>query len=45
MFEFLKVMLFDDEFIVGKRLKLVLIKIGCEVEVFEDFCKVLECID
>jgi DNA-binding NtrC family response regulator len=32
----LKILLLDDEPIVGKRLKPALTKIGCEVEVFED---------
>ena len=32
----LKVLLLDDEPIVGKRLKPALAKIGCEVEFFED---------
>jgi len=41
----LKVLLLDDEPIVGKRLKPALTKIGCEVEVFEDSRKALERID
>jgi DNA-binding NtrC family response regulator len=41
----LKVMLLDDEPIVGKRLKPALTKIGCEVEVFQDSSKALERID
>ncbi len=45
MSEPLKVMLLDDEPIVGKRLKPALTKIGCEVEVFEDSRKALERID
>ena len=45
MSELLKVMLLDDEPIVGKRLKPALTKIGCEVEVFEDSRKALERID
>ena len=45
MSEPLKVMLLDDEPIVGKRLKPALTKIGCEVEVFEDPRKALERID
>ena len=45
MSEPLKVLLLDDEPIVGKRLKPALTKIGCEVEVFEDSCKALERID
>ena len=32
----LKILLLDDEPIVGKRLKPALSKIGCEVEVFQD---------
>lgn len=36
MAERLKLLLLDDEPIVGKRLKPALAKIGCEVEVFED---------
>ncbi|RLC30991.1 MAG: response regulator [Deltaproteobacteria bacterium] len=36
MSEKLKVLLLDDEPIVGKRLKPALTKIGCEVEVFQD---------
>ena len=42
MSEPLKVMLLDDEPIVGKRLKPALAKIGCEVEVFEDPITALE---
>ena len=42
MTEPLKVLLLDDEPIVGKRLKPALTKIGCEVEVFEDSRKALE---
>ena len=42
MSEHLKVLLLDDEPIVGKRLKPALTKIGCEVEVFEDSRKALE---
>lgn len=42
MSEPLKVLLLDDEPIVGKRLKPALTKIGCEVEVFEDSRKALE---
>ena len=45
MFEPLKILLLDDEPIVGKRLKPALTKIGCEVEVFEDSRKALERID
>ncbi len=45
MSEPLKVLLLDDEPIVGKRLKPALTKIGCEVEVFEDSRKALERID
>jgi DNA-binding NtrC family response regulator len=45
MSEHLKVLLLDDEPIVGKRLKPALTKIGCEVEVFEDSRKALERID
>jgi DNA-binding NtrC family response regulator len=45
MSEPLKVMLLDDEPIVGKRLKPALTKIGCEVEVFEDSRQALERID
>lgn len=45
MSEPLKVMLLDDEPIVGKRLKPALTKIGCEVEVFEDSREALERID
>ena len=41
----LKVLLLDDEPIVGKRLKPALTKIGCEVEVFEDSRQALERID
>jgi DNA-binding NtrC family response regulator len=41
MSEPLKVLLLDDEPIVGKRLKPALTKIGCEVEVFEDSRKAL----
>jgi DNA-binding NtrC family response regulator len=41
----LKVLLLDDEPIVGKRLKPALTKIGCEVEVFEDSRKAVERID
>ncbi|RJQ70175.1 MAG: response regulator [Desulfobacteraceae bacterium] len=36
MTEALKILLLDDEPIVGKRLKPALAKIGCEVEVFQD---------
>jgi DNA-binding NtrC family response regulator len=36
MAERLKLLLLDDEPIVGKRLKPALAKIGCEVEVFEN---------
>ena len=36
MSESLSVLLLDDEPIVGKRLKPVLTKLGCEVEVFDD---------
>lgn len=36
MSEMLKVLLLDDEPIVGKRLKPALTKIGCDVEIFED---------
>jgi DNA-binding NtrC family response regulator len=42
MAEPLKVLLLDDEPIVGKRLKPALTKIGCEVEVFVDSRKALE---
>ena len=42
MSEPLKVLLLDDEPIVGKRLKPALTKIGCEVEVFEDSRQALE---
>jgi DNA-binding NtrC family response regulator len=45
MSEPLKVLLLDDEPIVGRRLKPALTKIGCEVEVFEDSRKALERID
>jgi DNA-binding NtrC family response regulator len=45
MSELLKVLLIDDEPIVGKRLKPALTKIGCEIEVFEDSRKALERID
>ena len=45
MSEPLKVMLLDDEPIVGKRLKPALTKIGCEVEVFEDSRQAMERID
>ena len=45
MSEPLKVLLLDDEPIVGKRLKPALTKIGCEVEVFEDSRRALERID
>jgi len=45
MSEPLKVLLLDDEPIVGKRLKPALTKIGCEVEVFEDSRQALERID
>jgi DNA-binding NtrC family response regulator len=45
MSEPLKVMLLDDEPIVGKRLKPALTKIGCQVEVFEDSRQALERID
>jgi len=45
MSELLKVMLLDDEPIVGKRLKPALTKIGCQVEVFEDSRAALERID
>lgn len=36
MSEMLQVLLLDDEPIVGKRLGPALVKIGCEVEVFEE---------
>lgn len=36
MTEQLSVLLLDDEPIVGRRLKPVLTKLGCEVEVFDD---------
>jgi DNA-binding NtrC family response regulator len=42
MSEPLRVLLLDDEPIVGKRLKPALTKIGCEVEVFEDSRKAFE---
>jgi DNA-binding NtrC family response regulator len=42
MSEPLKVLLLDDEPIVGKRLKPALTKIGCEVEVFEDSRQALQ---
>ncbi len=45
MSEPLKVLLLDDEAIVGKRLKPALTKIGCEVEVFQDPKEALERID
>ena len=45
MSEPLKVLLLDDDPIVGKRLKPALTKIGCEVEVFEDSRMALERID
>jgi len=45
MSEPLKVLLLDDEPIVGKRLKPALTKIGCEVEVFEDSRQALARID
>ena len=38
----LKVLLLDDEPIVGKRLKPALAKIGCDVEVFQEPKKALE---
>lgn len=36
MSESLQILLLDDEPIVGKRLKPALVKIGCDVEVFQD---------
>lgn len=39
------VLLVDDETIVGNRLKPVLTKLGCEVEVFEDSKEALKRID
>lgn len=36
MSESLQILLLDDEPIVGKRLQPALVKIGCEVEVFQD---------
>jgi len=45
MSERLDVMLLDDEPIVGKRLKPALVKIGCDVEVFQDPKEALERID
>jgi len=43
--ERLKILLLDDEPIVGKRLKPALAKIGCDVEVFEDPKQALKRID
>jgi len=43
--ERLKILLLDDEPIVGKRLKPALTKIGCDVEVFEDPKQALKRID
>jgi len=43
--EKLKILLLDDEPIVGKRLKPALAKIGCDVEVFEDPKQALKRID
>lgn len=45
MSEQLKLLLLDDESIVGKRLKPALTKVGCEVEVFEDPKEALKRID
>ncbi len=45
MSERLKLLLLDDEPIVGKRLKPALSKIGCEVEVFEKPGEALKRID
>ena len=42
MSEQLSVLLLDDEPIVGRRLKPVLTKLGCEVEVFDDPHQALE---
>lgn len=42
MAERLKLLLLDDEPIVGKRLKPALAKIGCDVEVFENPREALE---
>ena len=41
----LKILLLDDEPIVGKRLKPALAKMGCEVEVYENSRLALERID
>ncbi|GAB4344889.1 MAG: hypothetical protein Kow0099_24680 [Candidatus Abyssubacteria bacterium] len=41
----LKLLLLDDEPIVGKRLKPALRKLGCEVEAFEDPSEALKRID
>jgi len=45
MFDKLKVLLLDDEPIVGKRLKPALTKIGCNVEIFEEPKAALKRID
>ena len=45
MAEPLKVLLLDDEPIVGKRLKPALTKIGCEVEFFDNPAEALRRID
>jgi len=45
MFDKLKVLLLDDEPIVGKRLKPALTKIGCDVEIFEEPKAALKRID
>ena len=45
MFHKLKVLLLDDEPIVGKRLKPALTKIGCDVEIFEEPKAALKRID
>ncbi|MBF0344922.1 MAG: response regulator [Nitrospirae bacterium] len=41
----LKILLLDDEPIVGKRLKPAIIKLGCDVEVFDNPAKALKRID
>ncbi|MBF0536920.1 MAG: response regulator [Nitrospirae bacterium] len=41
----LKILLLDDEPIVGKRLKPAIAKLGCEVEVFDNPAKALKRID
>jgi DNA-binding NtrC family response regulator len=44
MSENLSVLLLDDEPIVGKRLRPVLTKLGCDVEVFDDPKSAMECL-